>query len=84
MHPRARMFLQERENARARGDAGVFRCMNVELARMGYRDLPIQGATQAEPEAEKPVRRAKRPKARCEHGSVPDHCAECSEEALVA
>jgi hypothetical protein len=77
------MFLQEREDARARGDRGVERCMNVELARMGYRDVPVRGeTTTVEPKenTSQPKPRPKRPKARCEHGSVPERCPVCTEE----
>lgn len=60
--------------------------MNVELARMGYRDVPIQGETTTlEPKenTSQPRPRPKRPRARCEHGGVPDRCAECNEEAAA-
>jgi hypothetical protein len=78
------MFLQERENARARSDSGVERCMNVELARMGYRDVPIRAeTTTVEPKENtgQPRPRPKRPKPRCEHGQVPDRCVDCNEVA---
>lgn len=88
MHPRARMFLHERERARTRGDAGVERCMNVELARMGYTNVPIPGETTEQPKLEntaqaapgRPAKRQRRAKPRCEHGNPPDRCEECQED----
>ncbi len=81
MHPRVAMFLQERANARARGDRGVERCMNVELRRMGYVD-PVE-TTVAEPMEQvvpPPKRRGREPKPKCEHGRPPERCLDCQED----
>ncbi len=88
MHPRAQMFLHERERARARGDRGVERCMNVELDRMGYRDPhPVETAVLDDGAVETavPAKKGGRPKLpRCEHGNIASRCLECEDEGPVA
>jgi hypothetical protein len=77
------MFLQERADARARQDAGVERCMNVELARMGYQE-PLETTAQQPMQTtlqEKP-RRGRPPKPRCEHDMLVGRCPDCSEDAI--
>lgn len=36
MHPKIQMYLEARANAVARGDDGVIRAINADLARIGY------------------------------------------------
>ena len=88
MHPRVRMFLTERDRARARGDAGVVRATTADLRRLGVPDTATlldpsgsNGARRTQPQAARGG--AKRASRKCEHGAIPDHCAECNEE-LVA
>ena len=84
MHPRAEMFLRERERARARGDRGVERCMTVELDRMGYSEpRPVETATPDREAVETavPAKKNGRPKLpRCEHGNIVGRCLDCDEE----
>jgi hypothetical protein len=42
IHPRAAEFLRLRAKSQAVGDTNHVRCMNVELARMGYREPVAQ------------------------------------------
>jgi hypothetical protein len=80
------MFLHERERARARGDRGVERCMNVELRRMGYREPALETVV-PEPLVEQaipdPPKKGRRPKPRCEHEQIADRCVECNPELAV-
>lgn len=88
MHPRVRMFLQERDRARARGDLGVIRSLTVELERLGVPPT----ATMADPSGKHATaatntdkRKPGRPKLpRCEHGGVMERCPECNDEALAS
>ena len=61
----------------------MVRCMDVELGRLGYSD---QMETTQAPAMETVVppkpRRGRPPKPRCEHGSIPEHCAECKTEVV--
>jgi hypothetical protein len=75
---RIEMFRTARAKARARGDSNMVRCMDVELARLGVRDRPVTEA--AETEVEVKPRRGRKPKARCEHGTLPERCEICSPE----
>jgi hypothetical protein len=88
MHPRIAMFLQARDRAYARRDAGIVRAMNNELRRLGIRDDATlahpNGPPKPQPEgavavAEKP-RQARQ---KCEHGNVADRCTECNPELLA-
>lgn len=87
IHPRAQSFMTARDRAEKRGDWNMVRCMNVELARMGY----VDPATVAEPVSngngsvavEEPKRKGGRPKLpRCEHGQIADRCQECADLEL--
>ena len=79
------MFRQALANARARGDAGMIRAMNVELATLGVFET-TQGPAGMEMELavpEKP-RRGRRPLPRCEHEMIAERCPTCNPEALIA
>lgn len=81
------MFLRERAKARARGDRGVERCMNVELNRMGYQEPPPVETTTAPPMETTMVpgpKKGRPPKPRCEHDMILSRCPDCSEDGLPA
>ena len=75
------MFRDALANARARGDAGMIRAMNVELGRLGVFET-TQAPVLEMAVPEKP-RRGRRPMPRCEHGMIAERCPDCNEE-LVA
>jgi hypothetical protein len=87
------MFLAAKIRATARGDAGIARCMTVELERMGNPHLLEQAVPPAmeRPErddretADPPpmeTRKGGRPKLpRCEHGQIVGRCVDCEDGA---
>jgi hypothetical protein len=82
IHPRVRMFLDNRDRALARGDGGVVRSMDAELRRLGVSD----DATLANPTGEAlPIPSVSKSKTglklpRCEHENVADRCPVCNPE----
>jgi hypothetical protein len=77
------MFRETRANARARGDRGMVRNMDVELARMGAGETAMettQDATVLETVVPEKPRRGRRPMPRCEHDVIAARCPECMEE----
>jgi hypothetical protein len=72
------MFRDARAKARARGDANMVRCMDVELSKLGYSE-PMETTQAPEMETvvpEKP-RRGRKPYPRCEHGMIAERCPDC-------
>ena len=75
-----RMFRDALANARARGDAGMVRAMNIELATYGVFETAVEEPLEmAVPE--KP-RRGRRPMPRCEHDMILARCPDCSIEGM--
>jgi hypothetical protein len=75
------MFREAFAHARARGDAGMIRAMNVELATLGVFET-AQGPELELAVPEKP-RRGRRPLPRCEHDMILARCPTCSPEEMV-
>jgi len=77
---RIQSFREARANARARGDASMVHCMDVELARL---DAPLETATPEAMETAVPPRprRGRPPRPRCEHDQLADRCPTCNPEA---
>lgn len=80
------MLLDARAKARARGDYGVERAVNADLARMGVTSTPrpvprqqsVQRPTGHAHEKKGPGRP---PLPRCEHGQIANRCPECEAAA---
>ena len=76
------MFLAARDDARRRGDWGVYRAMSVELDQLGYTERETTAVVAPEratpPSAGK--RRGRPPRPRCEHGQIVGRCVACDEE----
>ena len=81
------MLRADRDRAASEQDWSRWRCRTVELARMGYVDPPPLETTQAAvmetTAGEKPKRRGRPPKPKCEHGKNPETCLDC-DDGLVA
>lgn len=76
------MFLAARDDAKRRGDWGVYRAMSVELDQLGYADRETTTAVAPERATPRPPakRRGRPPRPRCEHGQIVGRCLECEEE----
>jgi hypothetical protein len=79
---RAAMWREQRDSARARGDTGIARCAEQELARMGELET-TQDATVLERAVPEKPRRGRKPLPRCEHGMIAERCPECNPELAV-
>lgn len=78
------MFREARAQARARGDMGMVRAMDVELARCGEPPETAVDEPMLERAIEAKPKRGRRPLPRCEHNMILSRCPTCSpEEVLV-